>query len=103
MTASQIERRTTYQVMPLQLFGACLTALGQMRAHIERQDVARGTILATVGAGLLAPVSELALALTPIGDRQTLLVTTWRARKRGGDRLILTAFLDAVEALIGRA
>jgi hypothetical protein len=103
MTASQIERRTTYQVLPLQLFGACLTALGQMRAQIERQDVGRGTIVATVGAGLLAPVSELALVLTPIGERQTLLVTTWWARKRGGDRLVLPAFLDAVEALVALA
>jgi hypothetical protein len=102
MTASLVERRT-YRVPLLQLFGACLTALGQMRAQIERHDVARGTIVATVGGGLLAPVSELALHLTPLGDHQTVLVATWRARKAGGDRLVLAAFLDSVQALVALA
>jgi hypothetical protein len=86
-----------YALTPAQLFGVCLTALGQLGASIERHDVERGTIVASLGAGPLAPVSELSLALRRLDDRRTELVVTWRALKRGGDRRMLAAFLAAVE------
>jgi hypothetical protein len=88
---------------PLQLFGVCLTALGQMRAKIERSDAERGVVVAAVGEGPLAPVSELALALTPLGEGQTTLVATWRARKHGGDRRLLAALLASVDRLVAVA
>jgi hypothetical protein len=101
MAAVKVERRV-YSAPPLQLFGICLTALGQLRAMIERHDVDQGTIVATLGQGLLAPISELALALRPLGEGRTELVATWRARKRGGDRRLLAVFLDSVDQLIGQ-
>jgi hypothetical protein len=99
MAAAKIERRV-YSAPSLQLFGACLTALGQLRATIERHDVDQGTIVATLGEGLLGPMSELSLALRPLGEGRTELATTWRARKRGGDRRLLAVFLDSVDGLI---
>jgi hypothetical protein len=78
-----------------------LTALGQLRATIERHDIDQGTIVATLGEGLLAPMSELSLALRPLGEGRTELAATWRARKRGGDRRLLTVFLDSVDGLMG--
>jgi hypothetical protein len=102
MPAAKVERRM-YSVSSLQLFGVCVTVLGQMRAVIERPDVERGTIVAALGAGLLAPRSELSLALRPLGAGQTELAATWRARKHGGDRRMLAVFLEAVDALIGQA
>ena len=100
MAAVKVERRV-YSVPLLQLFGVCLTALGQMRAMIERHDVDQGTIVATFGEGLLVPMSELSLALRPLGQGRTELAATWRARKRGGDRRLLAVFLDSVDRLIG--
>jgi hypothetical protein len=94
--AARIERRA-YALTPPQLFGVCLTALGQLGASVERHDVERGTIVASLGAGPLASVSELSLALQPLDGGGTELVATWRARKRGGDRRVLAAFLAAVE------
>jgi hypothetical protein len=99
MAAVKVERRV-YSVPPLQLFGICLTALGQLRATIERHDVDQYTIVALLGEGLLGPISELSLALRPLGDQRTELAATWRARKRSGDRRLLTVFLDSVDALI---
>jgi hypothetical protein len=99
MVAVKVERRV-YALPSLQLFGICLTALGQLRATIERHDVEQGTIVAALGPGSLAPVSELSLALQALGEGQTELVATWRARKRGGDRRLLTVFLDAIDSLI---
>jgi hypothetical protein len=101
MAAARIEKRV-YTLAPVQLFGVCLTALGQLRAAVERHDVERGTIVATLGADPLAPVSELSIALQPLGNSRTELVVTWRAYKRGGDRRMLAAFLAAVDALAGR-
>jgi hypothetical protein len=100
MAAVTVERRE-YTVPSLQLFGICLTALGQLQATIERHDVDQGTIVAILGAGLLAPISELSLVLRPLDARRTELVVTWRARKRGGDRRLLAVFLDSVDQLIG--
>ena len=100
MTAAKVERRA-YSVSSLQLFGVCVTVLGQLRAVIERHDVERGTIVAALGEGLLVPISELSLALRPLGAQQTELTATWRARKHGGDRRLLAMFLESVDALIG--
>jgi hypothetical protein len=100
MAAVKVERRV-YSVPSLQLFGICLTALGQLRAMIERHDVEQGTIVALLGEGLLGPSSELSLALRPLDAGRTELAATWRARKCGGDRRLLTVFLDSVDALIG--
>jgi hypothetical protein len=98
MAAAKIERRV-YALTLAQLFGACVTALGQLGASVERHDVERGTIVAHLGARPLAPVSELSLVLQPHAGGQTELVATWRARKRGGDRRMLAAFLAAVDTL----
>ena len=99
MAAVKVERRE-YSLPSPQLFGICLTALGQLRARIERHDVEQGTIVALLGEGLLGSISELSLALHPLGEGRTELAATWRARKRGGDRRLLTVFLDSVDALI---
>ena len=100
MAAVTVERRE-YTVPSLQLFGICLTALGQLQATIELHDVDQGTIVAMLGARLLAPISELSLALRTLDARRTELVVTWRARKRGGDRRLLAVFLDSVDRLTG--
>jgi hypothetical protein len=102
MAVAKTERRA-YAMSPNQLFGICITALAQLRATIVRHDVEQGLIGAAFGAGLLAPTSELSLALHPLGESQTELVATWRARKRGGDRRLLAVFLEAVDALIRQA
>jgi hypothetical protein len=102
MASTKIERRV-YPLAPPQLFGVCLTALGQLGAAIERHDVERGTIVAALGGGPLASASELSIALLPLGGGQTELVASWRARKRGGDRRLLAAFVGSVEALVSQA
>ena len=99
MAAVKVERRI-YAVSSIQLFGICVTALGQLRATIKHHDVEQGLIVAALGAGLLAPTSELALTLHPLSAGQTELAATWRARKRGGDQRLLAVFLDSVDALI---
>ena len=99
MASVKVERRV-YAVPPPQLFGLCLTALGLLRATIEQHDVEQGTIVALIGAGLLGPITELSLALRSRDEHRTELVATWRAHKRGGDRRLLAAFLDAVDGLI---
>ena len=99
MAAVKVERRV-YSLPAPQVFGICLTALGQLRATIERHDVEQGTIVALLGEGMLGPISELSLALRPLDAGRTELAATWRARKRGGDRRLLAVFLDAVGGLI---
>ena len=99
MAAAKVERRV-YSVSSPQLFGICVAVLGQLRATIERHNVEEATIVAALGEGLLAPISELALALRPLGEGQTELAATWRARKHGGDRRLLAVFLEAVDTLI---
>jgi hypothetical protein len=94
--------RRVYALPPTQLFGICITALGHMRATITRQDVEQGQIVAAIGAGSLAPVSELALTLRPAGENRTELSASWRARKHGGDRRMLAVFLDSVADLAGQ-
>jgi hypothetical protein len=102
MATPHVSRRT-YQVAYRLLYGGCLIALGQMRAQVERQDIVRGTIVARIGAGLLAPVSELEIELEMLDEAQTHLAVTWRARARGGDRTILRAFLQLVDAIAARS
>jgi hypothetical protein len=89
-----------YDVPPAVLVGCCLTALGRMRAEVEQQDLNAGTIVATVGGGPLGPVSELALKVSPAGESRSSLSVLWRARRLGGDRTILPAFLNSVDSLI---
>ena len=101
MAVTKIERRI-YSLTSLQLFGVCLTALGQLRATIERHDVERGMIAATFGAGSLATRGELSVALLPLDDERTEMVATWRAGRRGGDRRLLGAFLASVDTLAPR-
>jgi hypothetical protein len=101
MAAVKVERRV-YSISPIQLYGLCATALAQLRATIEQQDVEQGVIVATFGDRLMG-TSELSLALRPLGEGQTELAATWRARKRGGDRRRLAVFLEAVDALISAA
>ena len=99
MAAAKVERRV-YAVSSIQLFGICATVLAQLHAKIERQDVDQGTISAAFGEGLLGPTSELSLVVRPLGEGQTELAATWRARKRGGDQRLLAVFVEAVDALI---
>jgi hypothetical protein len=99
MAAVKVERRV-YPVPLPQLFGICLTVLGQMRATVERHDVEQGMVVAAFGAGALAPISELSLALRPLAEQQTELTATWQARAHGGDRRLQAIFLDAVEGFI---
>src|SRR5262245_39139572 len=95
MSAAQSTQQT-YPIPYEILYGCCLTALGQMRANVERHDIERGTIVATLGGGLLAPISELAVTVAAVAQTEARLAVTWRARARGGDRTILPAFMEAV-------
>jgi len=97
--AEKLTRRRTYALSQPALIGCCLTALGRMRADVERQDLERGVIVATIGRGALAPVSELSLTVAPAGEGRAHLAVTWRARRLGGDRAILPAFLESVDSL----
>ena len=99
MEHSRVERRT-YNVPKHALFGACLAALGVMRAQVEQQDVERGRITASVGGGALAPRSELVLEITAAGDRQARLAATWRPLKRGGDKRTLPIMLEAIDTFL---
>ena len=98
--AKTLSRQRSYATSPELLIGACLTALGRMRAQVKRQDLAQGEIVALVGgSGPLAPASELALKIAPVASGQASLSVTWRARRLGGDQAILPAFLAAVDSL----
>jgi hypothetical protein len=98
--AKTLSRQRNYTTSPALLIGACLTALGRMRAQVERQDLAQGEIVALIGgSGPLALASELALKITPVDAGHTSLSVTWRARRLGGDQAILPAFLAAVDSL----
>jgi hypothetical protein len=101
MKQSQIER--TYQIAPHALFGACLIALGYMRAQIEQHDLERGSIVAVVGGGPLAVATELSLRITPIGAEHARLVATGAPRKRGGDRRALAVLVESVDRLLAQA
>jgi hypothetical protein len=99
--ATTLTRQRTFAASPEVLFGACMTALGRMRAQVERQDLAEGAIVAVVGgSGPLAPASELVLKIAPTGGGHTSLTAIWSARRLGGDRAILPAFLGSVESLV---
>ena len=100
--AVTLTRHRTYQVPFHIVWGCCLAALGRMRAQVEQQDLERGVIVATVGAGLLAPVTELALTVAPLDEGRASLSVIWRARKLGGDRVILPVFLESVDSLVGK-
>ena len=102
--ATTLTRRRTYAVSPAVLFGICMTALGRMRAQVEQQDLARGVIVALVGGtGPLALASELALQIAVTDAGGTSLRVIWRARRLGGDRAILPAFLMSVDSLAKQA
>jgi hypothetical protein len=101
MMAVKRAKLRIYNIPPVALIGCCLTALGRMRAEVEQQDLDAGTIVATIGGGLLGPVSELALKISPAGEGRSSLAVLWRARRLGGDRAILPAFLDSVDSLAG--
>jgi hypothetical protein len=101
--AEKLIRRRAYDVPPAILIGYCQTVLGRMRAEVEQQDLERGTIVATVGGAVLAPVSELALKIATEQSGRTSMVVVWRARRLGGDRAILPAFLESVDALARQA
>ena len=96
-------RYQTYQLPSSLLFGACLTALGHMRARVEVQDSVRGVIVATIGRGPLTPISELSLTLAPVDAERTALAVAWRARAWEGDRRILPAFMDLLDSLVAQA
>jgi hypothetical protein len=98
-----LTRHQTYQLPSPLLYGACITALGHMRARVEVQDGARGVIVATIGRGPLTPISELSLTLTPVDAGRTALAVAWRARAWGGDRAILPAFMDLLDSLVAQA
>ncbi len=95
--------RRVYRAEPHALFGACLTALAQMRARIERHDAAEGTIVAVLGGGFLAPASQLTLQIVPAGPGQSQLAAGLRALRRGGDRRALPVLLATVDGLLARA
>lgn len=95
--------RRAYPMPSYMLFSYCMAALGHMRARVEAQDGERGTVVATIGGGLLAPITELALTLTPAGADRAELTAVCRARAWGGDRRVLTAFLERLDALVARA
>jgi len=97
--AERLIRHRSYALPPQALIGCCLTALGRMRAQVEQQDLEGGTIVATVGGGGLAPISELALKISPGPDGGARLAVTWRARRLGGDRAILPALLASIDSL----
>src|SRR5262245_20417972 len=105
MPASELEKMATkqaklriYDLPPAALFGCCITALGRMRAEVEQQDFAQGTIVAIVGGSGLSPATELALKIAPAGEGRSSLSVLWRARRLGGDRAILPAFLASVDS-----
>ena len=97
--ATTLTRRRTYHVTPPILLGCCQATLARLHAQIEQQDLARGMIIASIGSGMLGPVSELALQVVPQGADRAHLTVTWRARKLGGDQTILPAFLASVDTL----
>jgi len=101
MKQSQIER--TYHIAPHALFGACLTALGHMRAQIEQHNVERGTIVAVVGGGPLAAATELSLRISPIEAGHARLVATGTPRARGGDRRALATLVEGIDRLLSAA
>lgn len=95
MKATQIER--LYPVAPHVLFGTCLTALGQMRARVERHDVERGTIVAATG-GSLGAAAELSLRISAVGGQARLLAV---AQSRGrGDPRVLATLIQLIDGLL---
>lgn len=92
-----------YRAEPHALFGACLTALAQMRARVERHDAAQGAIVALLGGGWLAPAGELTLQIAPLGLGQSQLSASLRPLRRGGDRRALPVLLDTIDGLLAPA
>ncbi len=89
-----------YRAEPHALFGACLTALAQMRARVERHDAAAGAIVAVLGGGFLAPASQLTLQIAPIGPGQSQLNVSALPLRRGGDRRALPVLLATIDGLL---
>ncbi len=98
---SQIER--TYPTAPHALFGACLTALGQMHARIVHHDVTQGLIVAQVGrAGSFASATELTVRINHAGTAHARLVVEQPAQSRGDARAV-AMLIEAIDRLLGRA
>lgn len=92
-----------YRAEPHALFGACLTALGQMQARFERHDVERGVIVALIGRGWLAPVSELTLQIDSAGPGAARLRASCRPRGPGSDRRVLPTLMQTIDGLLSQA
>ena len=90
----------SYSAEPNALFGACLTALGQMQAQVVQHDVEHGSIVALAGRGWLAPVSELTLQIDQAGPGAARLKASCRPRGRGSDRQVLPALMQAIDSLM---
>ena len=89
MKPAQVER--IYRTAPHALFGACLAALGQLGARIERHDAERGTIVAALGgSGPFARAAELSLQIGASGPDQARLVVSLPAPRRGDQRALAT-------------
>jgi hypothetical protein len=99
MKSSQIER--SYPIAPHALFGACLTALGQIHARIEHHDVEQGLIVAQVGgAGPFAAAPQLTLRIAHSGTAHARLVIEQPACSRGAPRAV-TMLIEAIDRLLG--
>ena len=98
MKTVQIER--AYHAAPHALFGACLAALGQLGARIERHDAEAGTIMAALaGSGPFARASELRLQIGASGPDQARLVVSLPAPRRGDQRALAT-LMELVERFV---
>lgn len=100
MKQSQIER--VYAIAPHALFGACLTALGHMRAQLEEHDAEHGTIRAVIRGRPLTAATELSLRITAEGPTQARLIVGSRAGKNRGDQRAATTLLQLVDQLLAQ-
>lgn len=98
--ASTVIQERTYRVPPVLLIGAVLTTFGRLNAQLEHQNLAAGHIVGVVGRGFLAPKSELAVVINELGNQESRLMLYRRARKFGGDRALIGAFLASVDNLV---
>ena len=96
-----IERRT-YNTPATALFGACLSALGLLRAEITGQNIEAGTIAATLGAGRRATAGTLLLTIRPAGAGTSELSAEWQPNRRGG-RGSLAALFELIDTLLSPA
>lgn len=102
MATTTVPAQRAYSVTPNAVFGACVTVLGQMRADIRHADAEQGEIIAQVGQGWLARISELRFQLRPAGDSTTQLLAYFRPVRWGGDALLLTHILQMLDTRLPR-